>query len=72
LVSSPLTVEVKVLLVLLIQHRSGDIGHISSGITLSSDIDLEVFNPEKLLEILEEFDKVLRSLLLRIGGWGTN
>lgn len=53
--------------VVSVQHLSGDVGNITSGITLSSNIDLEFRDPEFLLEILEKVGKLASDILLALG-----
>lgn len=50
--------EVEVLFVFLVEHGGGDIGHVSTGVALASDVDTEVFDAKKHLEIFEEVDEI--------------
>jgi len=54
-------------LILLIQHSSGDVGHIAAGVALSRYIDLVVGNPEDFLKVAKELDKILSNFLLAGG-----
>ena len=62
---APLTGQIIVFFVLLIQHSSRDVRHVSPRIAFPGDIDLEVLDTECLLKILEEFDKILGDLFFR-------
>lgn len=50
-----------------VQHSSGDVRNITSSVTFTSNINLEVLDAKELLEILEESHKVLGSLFLGCG-----
>jgi hypothetical protein len=65
-----LTGQIKVRLVILVQHRSRDVGNVSSGIALPCNVDLEVADPKGRLEVLEKSNKILRNLFFRAGSWG--
>jgi len=64
--------EVEILGVILIQHGGRDVRDVSTCVRLASDVDLVVLDAEQLLKVFEEFDKVLGSLLLGGGSWGTD
>jgi hypothetical protein len=50
--------------VVLVKECGRDIRHISSRVTFTGNIDLEVLNAKYRLEVLKKFHKVLSSLLL--------
>ena len=64
----PPTGKVIVLLVFLVQHRCRDVWNVATRITFTGDIYLVVLDAKGLFKVLEEFDKVLGSLLLGLGG----
>lgn len=56
--------QVVVFLVLLVKHGGRDVRDVAASIALTGHVNLEVLNSERLLEVLEELDKVLRRLFL--------
>lgn len=62
------TGKVIVLLVLLVQHRCRDVWNVATRITFAGHIYLVVLDAKGRFKVLEEFDKVLGSLLLGLGG----
>lgn len=63
--------EVIIFRVFLIQESSGDVRHIAPRVALSSHVDLEVLDPEDVLEVLEELNKVRCGFFLGGSGGGT-
>ena len=63
-----LTGKVIVLLVLLIQHCCRNVWNVTTRITFPGHVYLVIFDAKGFLKVLEEFDKVLGSLLLGLGG----
>ncbi len=53
--------------IVLVKYCRRDIRYISSSITLSSDVDLELRNPEDRLKVLEEVYEILSDFLLARG-----
>ena len=62
-----LTGKVIVLLVLFIQHCRRNVWNVSTRITFAGHVNFVILDSKGLFKILEEFDKVLGSLLLGLG-----
>jgi hypothetical protein len=66
------TSEIVVIRVLCIQHSRGDVRNVATSIALAGNIDLELFDTENCLEILEKLNEVLGRLFLACCGWCAN
>jgi hypothetical protein len=56
--------DVKVILILAVQHGGRNVWYISSSITFSRDVNLELFDSKSLFEVEKEFCKIRSNIFL--------